>query len=195
MTSRHPPGSLRERKRAAAKAAVAEAAIGLFAERGYDAVSVAEICEVANVAPRSFFRYFPTKKDLLLEPFRDMADGVTGSIASAPSDMSDREVIQQAMRELARHVLVDWDRIMRYLRVLQGAAAVRAAPELQFADLEREYADTLMRRRGAAGSADWRTRLFVARIHSGFRVWFDELTDRDVEDPLGLLDQILAEHE
>ncbi len=51
--------TLRERKRAEAKARVAEVAIGLFAARGFAAVSVDEICVAAAVAPRSFFRYFP----------------------------------------------------------------------------------------------------------------------------------------
>jgi AcrR family transcriptional regulator len=44
---------------------LARVAIGLFAERGYDAVSMADIAEAAGVGRRSLFRYYPTKADLV----------------------------------------------------------------------------------------------------------------------------------
>ncbi len=44
---------------------LARVAIGLFAERGYDAVSMADIAEAAGVGRRSLFRYFPSKADLV----------------------------------------------------------------------------------------------------------------------------------
>lgn len=46
-------------------------AVELFAERGYDEVSAAEIAEVAGISRRSLFRYFPTKADLVWDGFHD----------------------------------------------------------------------------------------------------------------------------
>lgn len=46
-------------------------AVGLFAERGYDAVSAAEIAEAAGISRRSLFRYFPTKADLVWDGFHE----------------------------------------------------------------------------------------------------------------------------
>lgn len=55
------PMGLRERKRRATRAAIERAAITLVDERGYDNVTVAHICERADVSQGTFFNYFPTK--------------------------------------------------------------------------------------------------------------------------------------
>ncbi|MDW5596826.1 TetR family transcriptional regulator [Conexibacter stalactiti] len=184
--------SLRERKRAAAKARVVDVAIALFSERGYNAVSVAEICQAADVAQRSFFRYFPAKEDVLLEPVREMADRMQAALAQAPPELSDAEALDGALRTLARYMLDDWERLAPYFRVVQETTAVRASPVVQLADRERAMADLLHARHHRGGSADWHTRLLVARAVAAYRVWLDELRTTTVEEPLAHLDRILA---
>jgi AcrR family transcriptional regulator len=50
---------------------VSEIAIALFLERGFDAVSVAEVAAAAEISKPTLFRYFPTKEDLVLHRFAD----------------------------------------------------------------------------------------------------------------------------
>ncbi|MFD6549323.1 TetR/AcrR family transcriptional regulator [Streptomyces sp. NPDC058398] len=62
---------LRERKRRRMYQSVSDTAIGLFLEKGFDAVSVAEVAAASEISKPTLFRYFPSKEDLVLHRFAD----------------------------------------------------------------------------------------------------------------------------
>jgi AcrR family transcriptional regulator len=77
------PG-LRERKKQRMYETVSEIAIRLFLEKGYDAVSVAEIAAAAEISKPTLFRYFPTKEDLVFHRIADHEDEAARVVAEAP---------------------------------------------------------------------------------------------------------------
>jgi AcrR family transcriptional regulator len=65
---------LRERKQQETRSTLRRIAMELFEERGYDAVSIAEIAVAANVSKMTVFNYFPTKEDLVVAPMEEHVD-------------------------------------------------------------------------------------------------------------------------
>jgi len=68
---------LRERKRIATRRAIQLAAVELAGERGFDRVTIDEISHVANVSPRTFFNYFPSKESAIIGELPELPDAET----------------------------------------------------------------------------------------------------------------------
>jgi len=97
-TSAASPG-LRERKKQRTRQAIIEAALGLYQERGYEGVTVAEIARRADVAPRTFFGYFESKEDVFLGPGDDHLERVIRAIRERQRGVP---ILTAVRRELLR---------------------------------------------------------------------------------------------
>ena len=96
------PTSLRERKKARTRAAIREHALRLFREHGYDATTVEQIAAAAEVSPSTFFRYFPTKEDVVLQDGFD--DRMFEAFDRQPPSLTPIAALRVAMRETNRDV-------------------------------------------------------------------------------------------
>lgn len=76
---------LRENKKLRTRRQLAATALELFLERGFDAVSVADVAAAAEVSKPTLFRYFPSKEDLVLDRFSDHQDEVARIVRERPA--------------------------------------------------------------------------------------------------------------
>jgi AcrR family transcriptional regulator len=88
------PEGLRERKKQRTREQIVEWAMRLFAERGYHATTIAEIAAAADVAPRTFFAYFPSKEAVVFH----RVDRDLDALASALRDRLPGETAFDALR-------------------------------------------------------------------------------------------------
>jgi AcrR family transcriptional regulator len=179
---------LRERNRAGNRAAAADAAFALFADRGYGHVTVADICDAAGIGRRTFFRYFATKDDVLTEPARELAALVAAAITAAPAGLPEAQVLRQALTDIAAYALSHRARLHQLAEVRKASADIRWSPLTRLSEQEQALAGQLAARRGE--QPGWPTRLLVARAVAGLRVWLDDITSTDCADPWQHLQQI-----
>ena len=98
------PEGLRERKKQRTREQIVEAAMRLFAERGYQATTIADIASAADVAPRTFFSYFPSKEAVVFHS----VDRDLDALASALRDRLPGETAFDALRRWIDAMFEKW---------------------------------------------------------------------------------------
>ena len=98
------PTSLRARTRALIRDEITARAMDLFRAHGFDATTVNQIAEAAGISPRTFFRYFPTKEDVVIGDPPDLAAQLVATMVSRPAD----EPVWDALRETLRMRTARW---------------------------------------------------------------------------------------
>ena len=144
------PGSapgLRERKKARTRAAIRQHALRLFREQGYQATTVEQIAEAAEVSPSTFFRYFPTKEDVVLQ---DDVDILTLELFEAqPAELSPIGAFRAAWAATgAALTATELDRLRETTALTLSVPELRARSIDEFARTIGVMAEALAKRTG-----------------------------------------------
>jgi len=174
--------SRREAKKAQTRQALIEAALELFAEQGYDETSVEEIAEEAGVSPRTFFRYFPSKEDVLFFGEYDYIRSFTGVYLAQPATVQELAAVEASFLVLAPALSRIKERIALYEKALTGSPLLRGREQLHLAENQRVIAEALARRRGLIRS-DERCSLLAALSLSLLKHSIDRWLTSSAADP------------
>ncbi|MEU9976510.1 TetR/AcrR family transcriptional regulator [Streptomyces sp. NPDC051014] len=128
-----PVVSRRERKKAATRQAIADAALRLFLERGYDHVSIKDIAETADVSTATVFKHFTGKEALVFDQEESTDAHLAAAVRERPAGVS----VLDALRE---HVLATWLPIAAHPQRVEFTRLVNTTPAL------RAYAERMWTR-------------------------------------------------
>jgi AcrR family transcriptional regulator len=141
------PESLRERKKARTRAALRQHALRLFREQGYQRTTVEQIAAAAEVSPSTFFRYFPTKEDLVLQD--DMDTRIAAAFERQPAGLGPVAAFRAALREFTSSCSqADLDVIRETTALIAAVPEVRARATDEFARMIAVMSEALARRSG-----------------------------------------------
>ncbi|MFD8611310.1 TetR/AcrR family transcriptional regulator [Streptomyces sp. NPDC059631] len=137
---------LRERKRRQRYQAVSDTAVRLFLEKGFDAVSVAEVAAAAEISKPTLFRYFPAKEDLVLHRIADHEDEaarVAAAAPAAPVDALRRHFLDGLDRDDPVTGLNDHPQVLAFHALLYGTPSLVARAHTHLERSESALAEAL----------------------------------------------------
>ena len=140
------PG-LRERKKARTRASIREHALRLFGEQGYAATRVEQIAEAAEVSPATFYRYFPTKEDVVLQDDLDLL--TLEALEAQPPGLSPLAAVRGAVAAArAGFTAEERERFRQTTELTMAVPEIRARALDEFARTIDVTAAVLARRSG-----------------------------------------------
>ncbi|GIE95075.1 acyl-CoA-like ligand-binding transcription factor [Paractinoplanes rishiriensis] len=161
MTSSLPAG-LRERKKAKTRAAIREHAMRLFEDQGYATTTVEQIAEAAEVSPSTFFRYFPTKEDVVLTD--DFDPLVIEAIRAQPAGTPPVRALLDGMRAVFDLLTEEaWTAERRRQRLIAAIPELRTRVMQQTAAAIDMLAEVLAEREGRPAD-DLRCRVIAGAV-------------------------------
>ena len=167
----------RDRKKQATRRALRNAALQLVAERGFANVTIEDITEVADVAPRTFFNYFPSKESAVIGADPDRMEFMRVSLIGRPSSESPLEALRAVLVEYTSAIAGEFEDLgegreawFRRFSVVRDDPDLRGAYAAHVSELERGIVDALSRRLNRDPASDPYPALVTATVFAAYRV-------------------------
>jgi AcrR family transcriptional regulator len=158
-----PPG-LRGRKKEKTRLAIQDAALELFADQGFEATTVDQIVDQAEVSKGTFFRYFGTKGEVFFRPdeYRTEEDALRQALVARPASEPDLVAVQRAIRE-------EWVPALDPRRVERQTRAAASSPVLRGLSFDlgvrwQGIISTALAERRGLDTADQQCRLIASLV-------------------------------
>ncbi|MEU9069172.1 helix-turn-helix domain-containing protein [Streptomyces sp. NPDC048109] len=171
----------RERKKAATRQKIADTALRLFLERGYDAVGIRDVAAEADVAVTTLFSHFASKEALVFEQDEDFEHRLTRAVTDRPPHEPLIPALRREILALVRHCTAD--SAAPVWRMIDASPALRKYDE----SVRLRHADTLAR--AIAAEPDLTRSETAARTIARFVIDAYSLS-REAPDPEAALDEI-----
>jgi AcrR family transcriptional regulator len=160
---------------------LAEAAFALYAERGFENTTVAEIAERAGLTERTFFRHFADKREVLFAGSSELQDQMVQAVRDAPESLPPIDVAAAGL-EAAAAFLPARERARQRQAIIAANSELQERELIKFASLSAALADTLRGRGFTDPAASLTAELAMSVFRVAFECWVTEDNDRDLPD-------------
>ena len=141
----------RERKKAQTRTALADAAMRLFSERGYDEVTVTEVAEAADVSVTTLFKHFPEgKESLVFDQDTSQQEALVAAVRDRPAGQSILDALRAYLKSLHDYSPAERELLRHLLRLVSSSRALREYSDRMWLRHEEALAETI----GAEVGAD-----------------------------------------
>jgi AcrR family transcriptional regulator len=175
---------LRDAHKARTRRALREAALKLFAERGFEATTSEEVAARASVSVRTFFRYFPTKESVLFQGERAWSESFTDLFRDQPASLSDLEALCAALVALSSQLPRSRQSLLTYQCILSTSPTLRGREQDQQKESAAKVADAIAARRSLP-RADEACHLLASLCVLMYRLSLDSWLAGPASVPLG----------
>ena len=166
---------LRALKKQRTRDAIVDAALKLFTEKGFAATTVEDIAAAAEVAPRTFYRYFPTKEDVAFTDQKVEDEVMAKVIADRGDEESDIDLLTRAIRAVLTVSEANVQRMAAMYNVILETPSIQARALQVMVETERKMVEALLAKGGA--TAELRARVLAASVaaaaRSAFMFWLE----------------------
>jgi len=168
------PTGARDTAKREVRDAIVEAAMWLFATKGYEATSTDEIAEMAGISPRTFFRYFETKDRVLFFGGDALYRALVRDLPTQPIDVDDLAALAASLRTVAPGVAPTKRRLRLYYRAVESSPVLLGRHAQASARHLDVVAEALAQRRSLERPDDvciLSAQVFGVGSERAFRVW------------------------
>jgi AcrR family transcriptional regulator len=157
---------------------LAEAALVLYAERGFESTTVAEIAARAGVTERTFFRHFADKREVLFAGAGALEEAIVCAVAEAPADATALDAVAAGLDALGAVLPDDPARARHRQAIIAANAELRERELYKLSSLSATLAEALRDRRVGDPAATLAGEIGIAVFKTAFERWIDEGDDR-----------------
>jgi AcrR family transcriptional regulator len=176
METSGPSPGLRERKKQKTRDTISKVALELFAERGYEQTTIAEIADAAEVSPRTIFAYFPTKEDIVFCDFPAIQERLALALRERPEGVTALDALRDF---IVGSFSPDPNEVLRK-RILASDETLRRSKRARFAPFEQLMVEAIAEDLHA-GPGDIRPQMVASALTAAFSAVHDDNADAPPE--------------
>jgi len=163
-----------------ARGRLEQAALALYAERGFEQTTVAEIAKRAGLTERTFFRYFADKREVLFWGAGSLQEFLVGTLASAPDSAAPIDAVAAALEAAGALLQERREFSLKRQAVIAANTGLHERELIKLASLASAMAETLRRRGVRDPAASLTAEAGIAVFRIAFDRWINESSQRDL---------------